>query len=165
MSFYKEIEPFVEYIHSVRKLKTYFSFDLKFPNKWLIPKSIVEDQIVTPDTNNPEFKVVSFVSQITEEEVSAVILKIIRVIKLNKEKEIKEKLFKQTIEQLKLTFEQTDLEKLQTLYFDFDTTDIDVELNTETHEQKSTVTELVREPEEERPKRNRKKQEPVSEGN
>ena len=74
-------------------------------------------------------------------------------------------MFKQTIEQLKLTFEQTDLEKLQTLYFDFDTTDIDVELNTEIHEQKSTVTELVGEPKDERPKRTRKKQEPVSEGN
>jgi len=42
MSFYKELSPFVEYIHSIRKLKNYLSFDLKFPVKWSLPKSIVE---------------------------------------------------------------------------------------------------------------------------
>jgi hypothetical protein len=46
--------------------------------------------------------------------------RILKIIKLNKEKEIKEKLFKQTVEQLKTTFEKTDLDKLQSLYFDFD---------------------------------------------
>jgi hypothetical protein len=52
--------------------------------------------------------------------------KIAKIIKLNKEKELKEKLFKQTIEQLKQTFEKTDLDKLQNLYFDFDLPDNDL---------------------------------------
>ena len=34
---------------------------------------------------------------------------------------IKEKLFKETVEELKKTFQQNDLEKLQNLYFDFST--------------------------------------------
>lgn len=165
MSFYKEIEPFAEYIYSIRKLKQYFSFDLRFPAKWIVPKNIVEDQIITPDNNNPDFKVVSFVAQINEEDITNVTLKIVKVIKINREKEIKEKLFKQTIEQLKQTFEQTDLEKLQTLYFDFDTTDINIELNSESDEQEPTVIELVGEPKKEGPKRTRKKQERVPEGN
>jgi hypothetical protein len=58
--------------------------------------------------------------------------KIARVIKLNKEKELKERLFRQTVEQLKQTFEKTDLDKLQNLYFDFEEDD---EPNLEINEQ------------------------------
>ena len=47
--------------------------------------------------------------------------KVLKIIKINKERELKEQLFKQTIDQLKKTFEQTDLDKLQNLYFDFAT--------------------------------------------
>ena len=43
MSFYKEIAPFVEYVHSIRKLKNYLSFDMTFPTKWSLPKSIVDE--------------------------------------------------------------------------------------------------------------------------
>ena len=52
-----------------------------------------------------------------------------RIIKLNKERELKERLFKHTVEHLKQTFEKTDLDKLQKLYFDFDEEDIDTDLN------------------------------------
>ena len=42
-------------------------------------------------------------------------------------------MFKQTVEQLKNTFEKTDLDKLKNLYFDFDegddTPELDVELD------------------------------------
>ena len=43
MSFYKEIAPFMDYIHSIRKLKTYVSFDMVFPIKWSMPKSMLEE--------------------------------------------------------------------------------------------------------------------------
>lgn len=139
MSFYKELEPFVEYIHSIRKLKTYLSFDMLFPTKWVLPKNIVEEgQIIAFEAENQNLKGVSFVSTIEEAEVSKCLNKILKVIKLNKEKELKEKLFKQTVEQLKTTFEKTNLEKLQNLYFDFDenddTPELDVELGVETEE-------------------------------
>jgi hypothetical protein len=121
MSFYKEIAPFVEYVHSIRKLKTYLSFDMKFPTKWSLPKSIIdESQVVGFETEDQNFKGISFVSPIDEREISLTMTKIAKIIKLNKERELKEKLFKQTVEQLKTTFEKTDLDKLQNLYFDFD---------------------------------------------
>jgi len=72
-----------------------------------------------------------------------------KIIKLNKERELKEQLFKQTVDQLKKTFEKNDLDKLQNLYFDFESDDIDTELDTEielTDEQdgqEPTDTELV----------------------
>lgn len=155
MSLYKELIPFIEYIHSVRKLKNYLSFDMVFPTKWSLPKSLVDEgQVVGFETENQNLKGVSFVSPIDESEVSKTMAKISKIIKLNKEKELKEMLFKQTVEQLKTTFEKTDLDKLKNLYFDFDnedeTPELDVELDdtdnyTENEQdgQKSDNTELV----------------------
>jgi hypothetical protein len=121
MSFYKEIAPFIEYIHSIRKLKSYMSFDMVFPTKWVMPKSIIEEgETIAFQAEDQNYKGISFVAQIDESNISLVLTKIARVIKLNKEKELKERLFKQTVEQLKQTFEKTDLDKLQNLYFDFE---------------------------------------------
>lgn len=155
MSFYKELLPFVEYLHSIRKLKTYLSFDMVFPTKWSLPKSIVEEgQIVGFEAENQNLKGISFVSPIDDSEVSKTMMKISKVIKLNKEKELKERLFKETVERLKSTFEKTDLDKLQNLYFDFedgdDTPELDVELDDddndsdyEQDEQEPVDTELA----------------------
>jgi hypothetical protein len=151
MSFYKEIAPFVEYIHSIRKLETYLSFDMKFQTKWSIPKSIVDEgQVVGFDVEDPNMKGVTFICPIGEKEVSSIIVKIGKIIKLNKERELKERLFKQTVEQLKQTFEKTDLDKLQNLYFDFDVQDeldtdleTEIDLEDEQYGQESTITELV----------------------
>ena len=151
MSFYKEIAPFVEFIHSIRKLESYLSFDMKFPTKWSIPKSIVDEgQVVGFEVDDPNMKGVTFICPIGEKEVSSTIVKIGKIIKLNQERELKERLFKQTVEQLKHTFEKTDLDKLQNLYFDFDVedelnTELDTEIEIENEQdgQGSTVTELV----------------------
>lgn len=120
MSFYKEIQPFVDYLQSIRKLQNYLSYDLIFPHKWSIPKSIVDEgQIITFETEDETQKGISFVCPCTDTEISSNVSKINKIIKLNKEKEIKEQLFKKTIEELKKTFETNELEKLKKLYFDF----------------------------------------------
>jgi hypothetical protein len=74
--------------------------------------------------------------------------KISKVIKLNKEKELKERLFKETVERLKSTFEKTDLDKLQNLYFDFEVEDTTLDIEDdideptlEIHEQDGPVDE------------------------
>jgi len=151
MSFYKEIIPFVEYIHSIRKLESYLSFDMKFNTKWSIPKSIVDEgQVVGFEVEDQNLKGVTFICPIGEKEVSSTIVKIGKIIKLNKERELKERLFKQTVEQLKQTFEKNDLDKLQNLYFDFENdeelnTDLEseIELEDEQDGQESAATELV----------------------
>lgn len=155
MSLYKELSPFVEYIHSIRKLQSYLSFDMIFPGKWAIPKSIVEEgKIVGFETENQNQKGISFVASIDESEISKTLSKISKIIKINKEKELKEKLFKEAVEQLKSTFEKNDLDKLKNLYFDFNEEDItpeldvdldesDDELDYEQHEQEPIDTELA----------------------
>jgi hypothetical protein len=155
MSFYKELSPFVEYLHSIRKLKNYLSFDMVFPSKWSLPKSLVDEgQIVGFEAENQNLKGISFVSPIDDSEVSKNLIKIAKIIKLNKEKELKERLFKETVEQLKNTFEKTDLDKLKNLNFYFeeedetpelnvDLDDTDNDLDYEQDEQESIDTELV----------------------
>ena len=146
MSFYKEIAPFVEHIHSIRKLKDYLSFDMTFPTKWSLPKSIVEEgQVVGFETENQNMKGISFVSAIDETQVSITLTKIAKIIKLNKERELKEKLFKQTIEQLKQTFEKNDLDKLQNLYFDFDEGDEEPNLDIDESTEEPESIELAEE--------------------
>jgi len=144
MSFYKELAPFVEYTQSIRKLKTYLSFDMVFPTKWSLPKSLVEEgQVVGFETEDQNMKGISFVSPIDESQISTTLTKIAKIIKLNKERELKEKLFKQTIEQLKQTFEKNDLDKLQNLYFDFDLGEEDTNLEIDEPAEEPESTELV----------------------
>jgi hypothetical protein len=87
-----------------------------FPSKWSIPKSIVEEgKIVGFETENQNQKGISFVASVDESEISKTLSKITKIIKINKEKELKEKLFKEAVEQLKSTFEKNDLDKLRTI--------------------------------------------------
>lgn len=146
MSFYKELSPFVEYIHSIRKLKTYLSFDMVFPTKWSLPKSIVEEgQVVGFEAEDQNSKGISFVAEINESQISLTLTKIAKIIKLNKERELKEKLFKQTIDQLKQTFEKNDLDKLQNLYFDFDEGDEEPNLEIDESAEEPESIELAEE--------------------
>jgi hypothetical protein len=122
---------------------------MSFPTKWSIPKSIIDEgQVIAFNLEDQNLKGVSFVSQINENDVSLILTKIGKIIKLNKERELKEQLFRQTIDQLKQTFEKNDLDKLQNLYFDFETDTPNLELN-EQNGQESAIIELVDEREEE----------------
>jgi hypothetical protein len=126
-----------------------------FPTKWSLPKSLVDEgQIVGFEAENQNLKGISFVSPIDDSEVSKNLIKIAKIIKLNKEKELKERLFKETVEQLKNTFEKTDLDKLKNLNFYFeeedetpelnvDLDDTDNDLDYEQDGQESIDTELV----------------------
>lgn len=141
MSFYTIISPYVEYLHSIRKLENYLSFDMKFPTRWSLPKSIMDEgQLISFDVGIENLKGLSFVSKIDDTDIELTLSKVLKIIKLNKEREIKERLFKETVEQLKNTFEKTNLDKLQKLYFDFENDE--TILNTD--EEGSTI-ELVEE--------------------
>jgi hypothetical protein len=109
MSFFKEIAPFSEFLHSVRRLEDYLSFDIKFPMSWGLPKSMTESEGIIPfDSGSQSLKGISFVCKIEEDQIKQTISKIEKVIKLNRDKELKEKLFRETIDTLKKTFETTD---------------------------------------------------------
>ena len=120
MSLYKEIEKIVDYCSSIRKLKTYLSFDMVFPATWAVLKSQVDETKTVFNKSDDKGKNISFVSEINEQSISETISNIETVINYNKEKEEKERLFKEKVNELKNLFEKGGLEDLKNLKFDVD---------------------------------------------
>ena len=83
MSFYKEISHLVEYVHSIRRLKNYLSFDLQFPSKWSLPKTMVEENQIVPFTaEDSNYKGMSFVAELNEVSINNTITKVLKIIKV-----------------------------------------------------------------------------------
>jgi len=120
MSLFKEIENIVDYCSSIRKLKTYLSFDMIFPSNWTVLKSQIDETKTVFNKTNDDSKHISFVSEINEESMAETIYSIEKVISYNKEKEEKERLFKEKVNELKNIFEKGGLEDLKNLKFDVD---------------------------------------------
>jgi hypothetical protein len=116
---YNELKDIFQYLISVRKLKQYLTIDIEFPNHWKIPKRFVqEDKIVENDKINDGYRFFSFVSELDERQLNKTVENIRNIIDYNKEIEMKEKLLKQKIDELKRVFESENLDKLQSLKFD-----------------------------------------------
>lgn len=116
---YNELKDIFEYLVSVRKLKTYLSIDIEFPLTWKIPKRFVqEDKILENQRMSESTRFFSFVSEFNEIVLNTTVENIKNIISYNKELELKEKLLKQKIDELKKIFENKNLENLQTLKFE-----------------------------------------------
>lgn len=116
---YNEFKDIFHYLVSVRKLKTYLSIDIEFPTQWKIPKRFVdEDKIMENQKMSENKRFFSFVSEFNETNLDRTIDNIKKIVAYNKEIELKEKLLKQKIEELKKIFENKDLENLQNLKFE-----------------------------------------------
>ncbi len=119
MDFYKELNNIFEHLHSIRKLEKFISIDIKFPSKWTIPKSLVETtKVLENESPDPEYRFFSFVSDFKESQLIANMGVIKTIIKTNKEREEKERLFKNKVNELKMLFDKSDLDSLKGLTFD-----------------------------------------------
>ena len=109
-----------KYLKSVRILKNYVSFDMVFPNSWVVSKKIPEGVEVI-ETENQEGNVIkSFFSENKKEFIDKIENIIDGIIKTNIEREEKEKLFKSKVNELKNIFEKEKLENLKGLKFDLE---------------------------------------------
>ena len=116
---YKELKDIFNYLVTVRVLKTYLSIDVEFPIGWKIPKKFVqEDKIMENEKMNKDKRFFSFVSEFDEEALNTILKSIKSIISYNKEIELKEKLLKQKIDELKKIFESEHLDSLQNLKFE-----------------------------------------------
>ena len=132
MSLYKEFSILFPYLQSVRKIKTYLTFDVSFPNTWKLPKKFVnEEKVMEQTTTIPNERLFSFVSEITEEDVEKVSGNIQNIIKYNLEREEKEKLFDSKVNELKMIFEKQNLNNLKSLQFDIKKSKIELVDNEE----------------------------------
>ena len=132
MSLFKEFSILFPYLQSVRKIKTYLTFDVSFPNTWKLPKKFVnEEKVMEQTTTIPNERLFSFVSEITEEDVEKASGNIQNIIKYNLEREEKEKLFDSKVNELKMIFEKQNLSNLKSLHFDIKKSKIELVDNEE----------------------------------
>lgn len=118
MSLYKEFSTLFPYLQSVRKIENYISFDISFPNTWKLPKKYVDESKIMEQTSNvTNERLFSYVSEINEPEIEKVYQNLCGIIKYNKEREEKDKLFETKVEELRKLFEKQNLEKLKGLNF------------------------------------------------
>jgi hypothetical protein len=119
MSLYTEFSTLFPYLQSVRKLKNYLSFDLSIPNSWKLPKKYVdEEKIMEQDSKIDGFRLISFVTEISEDAVEQNTENIQNIIKYNLEREEKDRLFQTKVSELKTIFEKQSLGKLKNLSFE-----------------------------------------------
>jgi len=127
MSLYKEFSSPLPYLQSVRKLKEYFSFDVSFPITWKLPKKYVdENRVVEQDSKTSTHRFFSFVSEINEEDVDRITSNIKSIVKYNLEREEKEQLFENKVNELKGIFEKQNLKNLKNLKFQLNTNKIEL---------------------------------------
>lgn len=119
MGLFSEFSILFPYLKSVRKLKTYLTFDIEFPETWKLPKKFVDEKrIVENDRDTVGFRLFSFIADFNEESVESTTNSIKNVIAYNKEREEKEKLFHSKVDELKNLFEKQNLNNLQALKFE-----------------------------------------------
>lgn len=119
MSFFTEFNTLSPYLQSVRKLKTYLSFDIHFPNTWKIPKKFVDEKtLLENDSTDSTKRFFSFVTAFNEEEVEKLFNNLRNIIKYNKEREEKDRLFQSKVNELKSIFEKQNLDDLIALKFE-----------------------------------------------
>jgi hypothetical protein len=128
MSLYKEFSSLLPYLQSVRKLKEYFSFDVSFPITWKLPKKYVDEtRVVEQDSKTTTHRFLSFVSEINEEDVDRITSNIKSIVKYNLEREEKELLFENKVNELKGIFEKQNLKSLKNLKFQLNLNKIELE--------------------------------------
>ena len=119
MTFYQELTVIYPYLQSVRKLKNYLSIDVNFPSTWKLPKKYVpENSVVENEATVKDHRCFSFVSAFEEKLVDEMLINLNGVIKYNKEREEKERLFESKVSELKQIFDKQNLENLKSLSFE-----------------------------------------------
>ena len=111
-----------KYLKSVRILKNYVSFDMLLPESWSILKSPQVVEVIKTDDN----RVISFVCENKTEYIDTLEKYLDGVVKVNVEKEEKERLFQNKVEELKNIFEKQDLNSLKGLNFELKTGKIEL---------------------------------------
>jgi hypothetical protein len=145
MSLYKEFSELLPYIQSVRKIEKYLSFDISFPVSWKLPKKYVqEDKVMEQENKTPGNRTFSFVAEINESDVEQVTENLQNIIKYNLEREEKDRLFQNKVDELKSIFEKQNLESLQNLKFDLKSKTLS-KLKLDDNEEELTTTRVVAE--------------------
>lgn len=122
MTLFKNLQLIEPYFYSIRKHKEFFILDVSIPNTWGYKREVTPYSDSIKVKHNGEENGMSFVSfytQYSEEGVDAAVNCVMDVIRLNQEREEKERLLQVKMNELKMQFESTDLDRLKSLHFEY----------------------------------------------
>jgi hypothetical protein len=143
MDLYKKLKDIFPYLISIRRLESYVSIDIEIPENWkLIKKYVDEKAVLEQKSNKNGFRLFSFTCEFNELVLDNLFKNILGLIKYNKEREEKERLFEDKVKELKSFFDQKNLNDLKALEFNIKNT-LKVELEDDEHEREDS--ELVSE--------------------
>ena len=126
MNFTELLSYLFPYMSGIRKVKQYVSIDLVFPTGWTFPTEIVEKTNVVQNENyKGSGTFLSFVAE-PDEKLEQTIETIFELIGYNLERQEKERLLKNKIQELKQIFESSKLNELQNLKFELPYDDDDL---------------------------------------
>lgn len=118
MTLYNTIEPILDFLISIRKMENFLIFDIKIPKKWrLLKKFVKEEKFLDNGLIEEDYRSVSFVCEISENDIEETQKNIIGIINFNLELEEKESLLENKISELKNLFEKENLNNLKKLEF------------------------------------------------
>ena len=120
MIFNEFIQKTGKYLKSVRILKNYVSFDMVFPNSWVMLKKFPETIEILQNETNEGVVVTSFVCQNEKDFINTLENTMDVLIKTNIDREEKEKLFKSKVKELQNIFEKEKLDSLKSLKFEIE---------------------------------------------
>lgn len=118
MNLYEQISDIFPHLVSIRKLEDYITIDVEFPTTWKLPKKYVDEKMVVEQkSDKPSFRFFSFATIFQKEPIDLLFYNLKNIIRYNKEREEKEKLFEDKVKELKSFFDKSNLNELKDLEF------------------------------------------------
>ena len=140
MNLYEQLNEIFPYLISIRKLETYVSIDVELPTTWKLPKKYVDEKMVVEQkSTKTEFRCFSFATSFDEETLDKLLNNLKNIIKYNKEREEKEKLFEEKVKELKSFFDKSNLTDLKSLEFQVNNV-LNLELEEEEQEDEDRIS-------------------------
>jgi len=136
---YKEIVELRPYFHSLREFNTDVSLDVKLPVLWEITpeeKTYPNTRIKEQDRND-KTKLISYITSNSEQGYTEVFKCVKQIIKINLEKERKERLLEEKINELKKSFEDK-MNELKKVFEEKDLSSLEKLKVVDLHEHKTT---------------------------
>lgn len=140
MNLYEQLNEIFPYLISIRKLETYVSIDVELPTTWKLPKKYVDEKMVVEQKSaKPEFRCFSFATSFDEETLDKLFNNLKNIVKYNKEREEKEKLFEEKVKELKSFFDKSNLTDLKSLEFQVNNV-LNIELEEDEQEDEDRIS-------------------------
>lgn len=118
MNLYEQLNIVFPYLFSIRKLENYLCIDIEIPTQWKLPKKYVDEkQVMEQNSGKENVRLISFVSEFENNHINKMFENIKGIINWNKEREEKENLFNNKVQELKSFFEKQSLHSLKSLEF------------------------------------------------